>query len=57
MRLRQLRLPALLFGVLMLDATLDAPRPATAAPYAPEGCLANSARNNGVQPTSVKADD
>ena len=25
MRLRQLRLPALLFGVLMLDATLDAP--------------------------------
>jgi len=25
MRLRQLRLPALLLGILMLDATLDAP--------------------------------
>ena len=57
MRLRQLRLPALLIGVLMLDATLDAPRPATAAACAPGACLTNSAINNRVQPTSVNADD
>ena len=57
MRLRQLRLPALLIGVLMLDATLDAPRPATAAACAPGDCLTNSAVNNRVQPTSVNADD
>ena len=57
MRLRQLRLPALLIGVLMLDATLDAPRPATAAACAPGDCLANSAVNNRAQPTSVNADD
>src|SRR5258705_6632149 len=57
MRLRQLRLPALLIGVLMLDATLDAPRPATAAACVPGDCLTNSAVNNRVQPTSVNADD
>jgi len=57
MRLRQLRLPALLIGILMLDATLDAPRPATAAACSPGDCLTNSAVNNRVQPTSVNADD
>src|ERR1700720_3364507 len=57
MRLRQLRLPALLIGVLMLDATLDTPRPATAAACVPRGCLTNSPVNNRVQPTSVNADD
>ncbi len=57
MRLRQLRLPALLLGVLMLDVTLDVPRPATGAACVPGDCLTNAAVNNRLQPTSVTADD
>jgi len=60
MRLRQLRLPALVLGVLLLDTTLDAPRPASAAgptACAPGDCLTNSAVNNRLSPTSVAADD
>ena len=60
MRLRLLRLPALLLAVVVLDAAMDAPRPAAAqaaSSCAPGDCLANSAVNNRVQPTSVTTDD
>src|SRR3954454_8510724 len=59
MRLSKLRLPALFIVVVLLDAAVDAPRPAAAdSPGCSAGaCLANSAVGNRVQPTSVTADD
>ncbi|MGZ6123443.1 MAG: hypothetical protein ACXWLR_00695 [Myxococcales bacterium] len=58
MPLRLLRLPAFLIAMAMLDATLDAPRPAEAAgSCSPADCFANSAVNNRVQPTTVTTDD
>jgi type IV pilus assembly protein PilY1 len=59
MRLSKLHLPALFIVVVLLDAAMDAPRPAAAdSPACSAGaCLANSAVGNRVQPTSVTADD
>lgn len=59
MRLRQLRLPALLITVVLLDVAVDAPRPASAggSSCSPGDCLANAAVDNRVQPTSVTTDD
>ena len=58
MHLRKLRLPLFAVAVVLLDAALDAPRPAdAAAACAPGDCLTNSALNNRVQPTSVNNDD
>src|SRR3954468_13859956 len=59
MRLRHLRLPTLLACLVLLDAALDEPRPASAAApsCSPGDCLANSAVGNRVQPTSVTTDD
>jgi len=54
-----LRLPTLLACLVLLDAALDEPRPASAAApsCSPGDCLANSAVGNRVQPTSVTTDD
>ena len=58
MRMRLLRLPAFVLALGMLDAALDAPRPAEAAgTCSPADCLANSAVNNRPQPTTVTSDD
>ncbi len=61
MRVRLLRLPALVLALGMLDAAIDAPRPAQADDdhhsCSPGDCLANSAVNNRVQPTTVSTDD
>src|SRR6266446_4476575 len=58
MHLRKLRLPLFAVAVVLLDAAIDAPRPAdAAAACAPGDCLTNSALNNRVQPTSVNNDD
>ena len=58
MRWRVLRLPALVIALAMLDAAIDAPRPAEAAgSCSPSDCLANSAVNNRPQPTTIASDD
>ncbi len=58
MRLRLLRLPAFVIALGILDSAIDAPSPAEAAgSCSPGDCLANTAVNNRVQPTSVNNDD
>ncbi|HTO99140.1 MAG TPA: hypothetical protein VMK66_18945, partial [Myxococcales bacterium] len=59
MRLRLLRLPALLLLLGLIDAAFDTPRPAEAASpsCSPADCLSNSAANNRPQPTTITTDD